>query len=38
MEGACRARGRSGREDGDRRLRIALRGVSVGSKFVGSET
>jgi hypothetical protein len=38
MEGACRARGRSGGEDGDRRLRMALRGVSVGSKFVGSET
>lgn len=38
MEGAWRARGRRGGEDAERRLRMALRGVRVGSKFVGSET
>jgi hypothetical protein len=37
MDGAWRARGRSG-GDADRRLRMALRGVRVGSKLVGSET
>lgn len=38
MDAAWRARGRRGGKVGDTRLRIALRGVRVGSKFVGSET